>query len=215
MKNLSLATVLEKNKLSSDVAFIALIELTVISPVTGAPVATLRFANNNEDITCNGQLFIACGFDFEVKQEAGKQTEVTLSVTDYTQTIQQQMQAYGGGVGSKVVLYIVRSDALTQAPEISEFFQITSASAAEYVSSFQLGAENTLMQTFPRRRQRRDFCQWRFKDGNCKYNGGLTTCDMTLQGANGCNKHINLDGTQNVVNFGGFPGLNSNGNRYY
>ncbi len=209
-KSLSLATVLEKNKLSSDVPFIALLDIEVINPATGVVVIVLHVANNPSSITYNGTLYEAGGFDFQVNSEAGKAPEVSLTVNDYTQAVQGYMQSYGGGLGSNVTLTIARGDALTLAPEMQEFFQITGASAANYSATFQLGAENSVMKTFPRRRQYRDFCQWRYKDSTtCKYTGGLSTCDLTLQGPNGCAAH------GNTPNFGAYPGLSSNGARYY
>lgn len=207
--NLSLATVLEKNKLSSDVPFLALIDVDVVNPATGVVVITLHIVNNPESVTFNGVIYEPGGFNFELKAESGKQPEVTLSINDYTQTIQGYMQEYGGGVGSNVTLAIVRGDALDQPAEIVEYFQIVGASAAAYDATFQLGAENAVMKTFPRRRQHRDFCQWRFKSAECGYTGVLTTCDLGLQTSNGCTAH------SNTINFGGYPGLTSNGTRYF
>lgn len=206
--SLSLATVLEKNRLTSDVPFIALIDVEVVNPANGVVEMTLHVANNPESVVCNGVTYEAGAFDFEVKAESGKQPEVSLSIIDYTQTIQGYMQEYGGGVGSNVTLSIVRGDAMHLSPEISEYFQVIASTAENYAAVFQLGAENAIMSTFPRRQQRRDFCQWRYKSTECGYTGPLATCDMTLQGPNGCNTH------GNTINFGGFPGLNSNGNRY-
>lgn len=209
-KNLSLATVLEKNKLSSDVPFLALLDVEIVNPSTGVVVIVLHIANNPESVVWNGTTYEPGGFDFNLKSESGKQPEVNLTIVDYTLAIQGYMQQYGGGVGSNVTLSIVRGDALDKPPEIVEYFQIIGASAAEYMATFNLGAENAIMKTFPRRQQRRDFCQWQYKDAaTCKYAGPMATCDLTLQGPNGCQAH------GNAINFGAYPGLNARGSRYY
>lgn len=208
-KPLSLASVIESNRLSSDVPFLCLIDLEIVNPATGSVVATEYIARNSEPVVFEGRTYGLGTFDIQIKQETGSLAEVTLTVNDYTQHIQGLMEEFGGGVGSKVTLYVVNSGNLAQGAEIVEFFEITAASSADYVQSFTLGAENALAQTFPRRRQTRDFCQWRFKDPKtCGYVGPLTSCALTLQGANGCEAH------DNSINFGGYPGLNQNGYRY-
>jgi phage-related protein len=72
------------------------------------------------------------------------------------------------------------------------------------------------MAQFPRRRQARDFCQWRFRDPNtCAYDGPAPSCDYTLQGPNGCSaKGRRNDGQWQTIMFGAYPGINSNGVRY-
>jgi phage-related protein len=172
-------------------------------------VETLHFVRNTEDVTYNGVPYTAAPFDIELKAEAASQPQVTLTMRDYSRDIQARMQAYGGGVGFNVTIMIINGGALSAPPEVVEYFQVVGAHAANYVVSFTLGAENALSFTFPRRRQTKDFCQWRYKDPDtCGYTGGLPTCDLSLQGENGCAAHNNSE------RFGGFPGINSNGVRY-
>lgn len=201
-KSLSIATVIEKNRLSSDVAFLMALEIEVVDPTTHAVVTTMRVVRNTESIVFNGNTFQPAAFDIEVKEEAGAQPTINLSIKDYTKAVQGYMQAYGGGVGFNVTLYIINSANLSQPPEIAEYFQVVGASATNYVAEFTLGAESTLMKVFPRRRQTRDYCQWKYKSTECGYVGGLTSCDLSLQGPNGCAAH------NNTINFGGYPGIN-------
>lgn len=205
---LSIASVIEANRLSSDIPFIPLIDVEIVDPTTGVVVTVLNIARNPEDVVFNGLTYTAGLFDISLNTEAGKPADVTLAVTDYTQALQGLMEAYGGGVGSNVTFYLVNGGNLTQGAEAVEYFQITSASSTDYSHSFTLGAENTLMQTFPRRRQTKDFCQWRYKSTECGYTGSMPTCDLTLQGVNGCKAHANN------LRFGAYPGLNGNGYRY-
>lgn len=208
-KNLSLATVTEKNRLSSDVAFLVFLDITVIDPATGLDVETLHVVRNSEDITLVGTLYAGSNFDLQLKEESGSQPEVSLSIKDHSRALQGRMQAYGGGVGFLVKIMVVSAAELTSPPQLVEFFEVIGATAVGYVVSFTLGTENHLARTVPARRQFRDFCAWRYKDPTtCKYAGAMPTCDLTLQGANGCQAHANS------VNFGAFPGLRNLNVRY-
>lgn len=89
----------------------------------------------------------------------------------------------------------------TYDPEILETFLITGASAKDYDVTWNLGAEQPLTLTFPRRKQRRDTCSWKYKGPECAYTGELPTCDFSLTGNNGCAQHLNSR------RFGGFPGI--------
>jgi phage-related protein len=208
--SLSVATVLEKNRVDSDVPFLPLIDIEVVDPATGSYVETLRFVRNDEPITHDGNEYVPVDFDLTLTQAINEQARLDLSIVDYSQAVQAQMQAYGGGVGFNVTFRVVDASQLAEPPEIVEYFEVISASAADYSASFQLGSENALTAAFPKRRQTRDFCQWRFKDPEtCGYVGPATECDLTLQGDKGC-----VAKGWKPITFGGFPGINSNGVRY-
>lgn len=202
-KILSVASVIEKNRLSSDVPFLIALDIEVMNPATGTLVETLHIVRNTEQITFQGFTYEPATFDIELRQESGSQQSVNLSIKDYSKAIQSRMQAYGGGIGFNVTVMIVNAGALSLPAEVTEYFQVVGASAANYVCTFTLGAENALSKAFPRRRQTRDFCQWRYKGAECGYAGGLTSCDLTLRGANGCGVH------NNVINFGAFSGIST------
>jgi phage-related protein len=207
--HLSIATVLEKNRLDSDVPFLVALDIEVVNPATGVVVEVLHVVRNESEINFNGNPYQPTIFDITFSAASGEQGQVNLSMTDVTGALQARMEEHGGGVGFNVTLYVVNAGALDQPPEIEEFFQVLSASASEYRCEFQLGAENEAMKTFPRRRQMKDFCQWRYKDpSTCRYAGPLATCDLTFQGTNGCAAH------GNTIHFGGWPGMNTNGVRY-
>ncbi|QFZ84627.1 hypothetical protein GFK26_18545 [Variovorax paradoxus] len=215
-KSLSVATILEKNRIESGVPFLPLLDIEVVDPATGSVVETLHLVRNDELIVFNGIEYVPCAFDISMKEEVNTQTSLELSINDYSQALQAQMQAYQGGVGFNVVFTIVDSSALDLPPELVEYFEVMSASASEYTASFGLGANNNLFTYFPRRRQTRDYCQWRFKDPDtCGYAGSATSCDFTLQGPNGCAaKGKRPDGRPQTIQFGAYPGINSNGIRY-
>lgn len=200
-RHLSVATVIEKNKLASAVAFVVALEIDVKDQVTGAFVETLRFVRNDEDITYKSAVYTAASFDFEVQNESNTLPRVQVIFRDYTRDVQSRMEAYGGGVGFDVRILVLNSGNLSAGPEMRETFTVTTAAVASFVVTFGLGAENPLTALFPRRRQFRDRCPWRFKSAQCGYTGAVTSCDFSLQGINGC------AAKGNQANFGGFPGL--------
>lgn len=201
--HLSVATVIEKNRIRSTEAFLYLLEVEVIDPKTRQYVETMRFCRNDEAISYQGNLYTAANFDIEVKQETGSVPEIRLSCIDYSRALQARMQLYGGGVGFNVKIIVVTTADITQPPDLVEDFRVISASAADYAVSFTLGAENPLTLRFPMHNQYADRCRWRFKSPQCGYAGELQTCDLSLQGPNGCAAH------GNERRFGGFPGLNT------
>jgi phage-related protein len=202
-KSLSVASVIEKNRLSSDTPWLICIDVDVIDPATGELVETGHYVLNTEPVTFNGHTYEPSSFDIELKEESGTQQTVRLSFNDYTLVIQRKMQLYGGGVGFSIAVMVVNAGALEQPPEIVENFQVIGAESSNYVCSFTLGAENNVSKTFPRRRQMKDYCQWRYRGEDCGYTGDLPSCDLSIKGPNGCAAH------QNVIRFGAFPGINS------
>lgn len=199
--HLSVATIIEANRINSSTAFLIALEIDVIDPVTGSLMDVMRLVKNDEDIAFNGHSFIAANFDIELKAAAGEVPSITLTARDYSQAIQTKMQQFGGGVGFEVRVFVINSGNLDQPPEIMERFKVIKASAKGYIVTFSLGAENPLTLRFPRRLQFRDRCPWRYKSAQCGYTGLMPSCDYTLQGSNGCAAH------GNERNFGGFPGL--------
>jgi len=202
-RHLSVATVLDKNRIASGFVFLSMLEIDVIDPVTNSYVETLRMVNNNENIVYQGETYLKSAFDLEVKVESGSMPEIDLNCVDYTLYIQEQMQAYGGAVGFEVRVMLVNSGNLTQSPEINETFKVISSSANNYSVTLKLGADNPLVHRFPSRFQFRDRCQWQYKSAECGYVGATTTCDFSLGDSNGCITH------SNSLNFGGFPGIKS------
>jgi hypothetical protein len=201
---ISVASIIEKNKLGSNVPYLAFLDVGVIDPATGATVETLHFVNNTEDVTRQGIRYTAMQFSLELQSQAGTQPSINVSIIDYSRLVIQRMIDYDGGTGFPVTVMVVQAGGLNDAPDVTEFFEIVTGTADNYVANWTLGAENALTKQYPRRMQRRDFCQWVYRDTNtCRYAGTLLSCDRTLHGPLGCKAH------ENVINFGGNPNLNS------
>lgn len=206
LRSVPLASVIDKNKKSSGNAWIQLLEILIKNPTQpGTSVTTIYIANNDADIAYNGETYIACPFEMNVRQESGSVPEVTLTVTDYKQTISTYLNGQSGAIGSEVTMTIVDAGNLSAKPELQEKFDFVSCSISDYSVSIKLGAENDLAKAFPRRRMMRDRCSWRYKGEECGYTGARPSCDLTLQGPNGCAVH------NNEGRYGGFPGVRPGG----
>jgi hypothetical protein len=200
-KHLNLSTIVDKNKIASEETFVILLEL-VVRDFAEDEVATIRFTKNSENITYMGNVYTAANFTIDIKTEAGKEPEMTLQAQDQTRMLAQYVDAYDGLIKSDCKLIVVNSGALTSPPELEETFKVVGGSIDGYVVNLQLGVESAVAQRFPPYRQFKERCVWKYKGVRCKYAGGMSSCDYTRDGPNGCIAH------SNEINFGGFPGLN-------
>lgn len=205
-RHTTVATAIDKHKIASAVAYIPLLEVSVVngaSDYTSQPVETLYLACNNENFEWNGNTYTPVQFEIDVTYEQDKTPEVTLTFRDFYNVIQPRMQAYGGMMGSNVRLIVVNSSVVDSPAEMDENFNIISAraNASDYTVQFVLGTENPLGLRWPPRLQFRNRCFWQYKGIECGYTGTLPSCDFTMDGSNGCEAH------GNQLRFGGFPGI--------
>jgi phage-related protein len=200
-KHLNLSTVVDKNKIETDKAFLILFKI-VVKDTLGATVDTLRFVKNSENVIFMGDVYQASNFSIDIQLEDGKEPSVSLTAQDQTKTLSTYIDLYDGLVKSDVTMYIVHEESLDGPAEISEDFLVIDGSVSDYVATLTLGMESAVAQRFPNFRQFRNRCAWKYKGERCKYAGSMPTCDFTRDGPNGCIAH------GNEINFGGQPGLN-------
>lgn len=207
-RHLSVGSAIDKNKVSSSTAWLALLEVHITDPNTRLVVETLRIVRNDENVTFgvdaqgNPRLFTAGNFELNITQTKNEAPSVSLTAQDQTRYIEQRMEEMAGGIFSEGVLTIVNAARLDKPAELEERFEITSSSVKDYVVTFQLGSENLLNIQFPKYRQSKDRCSWRFRGYGCAYAGPIATCDYTKSGPNGCDKHFS-----SPLPFRGLPGL--------
>lgn len=199
-RHLSIGTIIDKNKIASDEAFVILID-AYIKDEAGNDVITLSFCQNSEQIVYQGTTYQPASFTFNVSLETNQEPSVKLSANDYTRTLSQYIEQYSGLVNSNVQVTIVNTASIDLPPEIQETFKVIGAKVNEYVAELELGTESSVAKRFPQYRQFRDRCAWKYKGNRCGYTGSLPTCDYTLLGINGCQVH------NNAARFGGFPSL--------
>jgi hypothetical protein len=200
-RHLSVESVIDKNKIASAAVWLACLEIQIVNPNDRSIEETVYVVRNDENIILNGQVYQAANFDFQIEQKQNEAPSVSLTAQDQTQFISSKLEAMAGGMFSSVILRVVNSDRLDQPPEIEETMSVTASSVKNYVVSLTLGSENPLGIQFPKHRQFRDRCAWRYKGYGCQYAGPLATCDYTRDGDNGCAQH------NNTINFRGLPGL--------
>lgn len=199
---LKVISVVEKNKLASDTPYIVLMKVDLTDSATGAIVESLYFANYPDNVTWGGVTWQMSQFSIELSHSAGEMPQITLSALDYARALIKPINDYNGGVGMPVTISVILNGDTSGVPELREYFQVLDCQISNYSVQFNLGAENGLNKQFPKRVQRRDFCNWVYKDPNtCQYAGTNPYCDRTLHGNNGCAAH------QNAINFGGFPSI--------
>jgi len=200
-RHISVETAIEKNKVVSATPIIILMEINLTNPNTRVVDEVIRIARNDENITFNGELYLAGNFNVSVNNKKGEQASIDLTASDPTGFIRSKMDAYAGGVVSTVQLMTVNADRLDKPEELSEKFSVISSSVKDVDLTFRLGVANALAFSFPRNRQFRDRCSWRFKGYGCQYAGPDSTCSYTFDGPNGCLAK------GNQKNYGGLRGL--------
>lgn len=212
MKNLSLSSIIEANSFSSsDTAWLVALKIHVRDHQTGAEVSQIRVINNSEITMIEGEPYEPMSFSIDVSETTNQLPAVTITIQDQGELVGPFMQRYAGGVGFEVEMMVVQGKnddhALDNAigdvePELVEFFIVTNSGYKDYVASWTLGAENPLKRMFPLRKQEDNQCSFRYKEpSTCGYNGPKATCDLSLDGVNGCRAHAN------ARNFGAYPGI--------
>lgn len=190
MLPLSTVAILEKNKLSSDGAWLVMLEVQLQNlsadyadyidseqPVIGtgnATALTIRVVRNNEDIYWNGNTWVAFPFVLDEIGEStkGELPQVAVRIANITRTMQQYVEASDGGVGATVIVRVVHSSQVkigskegayysaTATPEIELTFAVTATSCDAQWVTFTLGLEYPTMLRFPQKRVLKDWCHY-------------------------------------------------------
>lgn len=202
--NLSLSSVIEKNKIDSNVPMIIGLKIDVVDPDSRQVVETLRVVSNNENLTVLGKEYVASSFEVKIEESTEDLPSASITIIDITQTVQRYMQEYRGGNGTHVtVMFFFAPTNVVDNIDAEFTFDVKSSSSStnDYSITWQIGPENPLTQPLPSRMQMRERCQWRYKGTECGYSGSLPSCDLSLDGDNGCRTH------ENQTRFGGYPGI--------
>lgn len=206
---------MSKSRLSNPDPWLSLIKLT--PPDGSAPVHLVR---NTVDVQfADGTRFDAGGpvadtytafaWEFDELNETsnGSLPRWKAKVSNISQSMEALAEQFNGLVGGHVDVYIVNGRRLKREPDLELSFDIIGCSADSKWVSFELGADSFFRIQFGRHLYTADTCWKRYKGPDCKYAGDLPTCSFQLNGGNGCRAHVN------ALNFGGYPGIDSNGLR--
>ena len=205
-ENINKYIAIEKNKLSSDGAWLWLLD------IESDDFNAVHFVNNIENITYFGTEYIRCNFNMESynKSEPGRLAELNLSITntDLINYVLPYVDEYNGLLGSTIVRTPVNSKFLNiDMSSKSEEFIVTGCSAGEDWITFVLGAPSPLNRKFPSKRFFCGYCRYvgKFKGVECGYSGPATTCNGTPE---------DCESKNNLTRFGGQPGLRPNTVRF-
>lgn len=195
MSNLSIASIIEKNRLSTTGADLVLLDILLSTPI--------YIVNNNENITWNGQEYIAFPFKLGSINYDGKETpNITLNVSNVTRSVGAALAQVKGGGGTEVILRVVNSNILSEPAMREEYFIVKNSGRDGTWCSITLGVVDEGQKRFPEKTTMKNFCSYLastgFKGIECAYNGAETTCDGTLKRCRELN---------NSARYGGAPGV--------
>ena len=201
--SLSLAQILEKNKLYNSSVYVVLVEIRLSTD------SVIRLCNDSKDIEWQGFNWVAFPFDLgDLKDSDGGETqEITLSVSNVLRVMQSYIEQAKGGVDTEVVLRVVNTETLDEAmPLVEEFFGVTETSIDNENISFKLGIGIPLFLRFPERRFLKNFCEFEYGGMECAVKSAVLAqypiCNRTLPD---CEKR------GNSRRFGGEPSIGQGG----
>jgi phage-related protein len=200
--NISTNAIREKNKTASDGVFLLLLE--IYNDAISQPI---RIVWNNENIVWNGHTYFCYPFELGDLNESNKNElpNVSLTVVDIERLLLNELDAFGGGVGSKVFVKIINTNLIAETePLLSYEFDILSVSVtSDYKITFTLGTENLENYRSPSDRFIKLHCRYRtFKGLECGYSGTETSCNRT---------YTRCKALGNQQRFGGFLGIQNSG----
>lgn len=198
MLTLSSVAKREKNKLSTDSAFLILLDI-----VLGDEVA--RICYNTENITWNGNVYQAFPFDLgDIPENTdGSDPSVTLKVDNVSQALQYLVEEADGANGTEVVLRVVNTMAMDNTdPELEERFVVTKTDVNQQYITFTLGTEYSARTRRPTGRYMKSSCPFKYKGPRCAAVSSYGTCNHTLTDCRLRN---------NSQRFGGFQGIDQKG----
>ena len=198
MLSLSAIARKEKNELSTDSAFIVLLDIRLGEE-------TVRICYNTDDVTWNGNLYQAFPFTIgEVTENTdGSDPDVELKVDNVSQALQCAVEEANGGNGTEVILRVVNSLALeTDYAEMEEFFVVTKTQVDQQYITFHLGSEYSSRTRRPLNRYMKNSCSFKYKDVRCGCTSNYPTCDHTL---------TDCRARGNSHRFGAFQGIDQKG----
>lgn len=206
-ESLSSLFVTEKNKLHSTTGWILLLEVVVDS------TSSWRLADDVADFTWNGKLYESFPLRFgEIRSTSdGTLSGVTVSVSNVTKELAADAESLKL-LDSKAWIRLVHRSSGAAADVLEFQMQVGQVALTLTEMELTLAHVDLMNKPFPLNSFSRNRCRWVYKSTNCGYTLSLASCDLTLDGSNGCRVH----GTDEVNNgatklhpqrFGGFPGI--------
>ena len=211
---LSSIAVAEKNLLATDSIWYLAIKITI--PGVGTPVRVVR---NNENITWDGETWVAFPFELEEigEESKGEVPEVVLRVSNVSRQMEAYLQdfdAYTKANGYSPIefeIYVLNSKNLASStPECVHYFELIQPKTDAMWATFRLGAANPFQKRFPKHRMMKNH-------GKVHYNypvGTSVLCGAPSSSYTTCDKTLTACRLRNNSNrYCGFPGIGAGGIR--
>jgi phage-related protein len=218
-ESITSALVAQKNALTNLAPWVWLLELDLDGS------QAVRIAATDSDVTFGGQAFRAAPITLGPlsRDRQGVLQEVEVVVSNVGGWLSAHLEA-GSLLDRTWRIRLVHSAALSDVLFDSTFTVLEATASLESVA-FRLAASRLLESPLPAQVFQRGRCRWRYGGAGCNYSTALpnlisgthpqfdpSTCDLTLDGPNGCRSHganeaANGVPPQHPAFFGGFPGI--------
>ncbi len=228
-ESLNSATVTRKNQLHQPQPWIWLVELDVTT--SGGALTGLRVCSGNADVTVSGLLYRAypIALGVERRDVNGQLPQLELTVGNATRDIIAVLEA-GNVLDRAMKIKAIFSDDTANVVDFGRF-SVISARVSNATATLELGAYLTRDATIPARHWMRGRCPYLYAGQECAFNrsaalawSGLaafnaahsgfsaSTCDLTLDGSNGCTVHGQLESSMGLYSahprrYGGTPSI--------
>lgn len=162
---------------------------------------TFRMANNTENVTYDGDTYLARAFEPEVVQltKDARMPSFALRLSAVSGELDKDLVRDGGLEGQTVTAILVNTtDLAADYSELTTTWDIRGHSVTAETIEFEIGGPNLYRYLFPFRRYMPNLCEVTFKGALCGYAGPEQICNYTLSR---CRQ------LGNAARFGGTPGL--------
>lgn len=197
MLSLSAVAKQEKNKLSTDSAFLLLLDILLGEDV-------VRICYNTDNITWGRNVYQSFPFDIGEATEKtdGSDPNLELKISNVSQALQYAVEQTNGASKTEVILRVINTKSVGENPETEEHYVVTKTMCDQEYITFTLGTEYSSRTRRPLARYMKNNCPFRYKGIRCACTSGLATCNHTLSDCRMRN---------NATRFGGFQGIDQKG----
>jgi len=180
-------------------AGVAVVNTTAV----GTTTVTYRYARDLDVVTWDGSTWSPRAIEIDVAKQSGEGVDqgctLRLARTDFTDPLTLYLHKCQGLRGEAVTIRHVYGGDLAEAAVITEEYIIAEHSPADAMAELTLVTPEAMFQAFPKRSYNNSRCEFQYKStATCQSTSTAATCDRTLTAC------IEKD---NVINFGGFPGI--------
>ena len=213
MLTLSAASIIEKNKIWQQSAWLTMLEIQ-----DNRLPEYLRIVCSNKNVIWGGHEWVAFPFEISsVKQTKSEVPKVPVKISNITRAIEQYIEMFDGFIGDTVILRVINTAGATLYDDVytvttdavvEETFVVQSVSSDAMWATFNLGGSLPIMQRFPARRILKDFCPFVYKGIECAATSNEVACPKTLVACRARNNSTRFGG-EPAIGYGGIYASNT------